>query len=107
MVMLDKPRIYLDNDANPIKSRRELIRIWRDRSLVVVRPSEEIKRISQSLQTIGVHLKDSLHVASAIVSQCRFFVTTDYRLFNKTINEITVVNPVRFIHLYEEESRDD
>ena len=92
----------LENDANPIKTRRDAIRIWRDHSLVVIRPNAEVKQIAMTLQARCIHLKDSLHIASAVVSQCHFFITTDNKLLNKPVDEISIVNPIQFIQKYTE-----
>ena len=92
----------LENNANPIRTRRDAIRIWRNYSLTVVRPTEEVKQIATTLQNRDIRLKDSLHIASAIVSQCHFFITTDHKLLNKQMNEIAIVNPMYFIQKYTE-----
>jgi len=90
-----------ENDANPFTTRRDAIRIWRKRSLAVIRPNAEVKEIAKALQVRNIHLKDSLHIASAVVSQCHFLITTDGKMLNKPVDEIAIVNPIRFIQEYE------
>ena len=93
-----------ENDANPFRTRRDAIRIWRNRSLVVVRPNADVKQLATALRTrSSIRLKDSLHIASAVVAQCHFLLTTDGKMLNKSVDEIEIVNPIQFIQKYKEE----
>ena len=92
-----------ENDANPFRTRRDAIRIWRNRSLAVVRPNADVKQLAATLQTRNIRLKDSLHIASAVVAQCHFLLTTDGKMLNKPVDEIEIVNPIQFIQKYKEE----
>jgi predicted nucleic acid-binding protein len=38
-----------------------------------------------------------MHISCAINTDCKYFITTDYKLINKEIKEIRVVNPINFI----------
>lgn len=60
--------------------------------------------ISNSLADIGIKKKDSLHIASAIESKSKFFITVDKGILKKEniINEIIIINPINFIQLLEE-----
>lgn len=92
----------VENDVNSNKLRKSSIRTWRERSVVIVKPNEKLKQIAADLQLVGLHIKDSLHLACAIASQCDYFVTTDYRILNKPIEQIPVVNPIYIIQLFNE-----
>jgi len=56
--------------------------------------------IASRLNTIGIKAKDALHVASSVVMQCDYFITTDIYLVKKLTNfeEVKVVSPVDFIN---------
>lgn len=51
----------------------------------------------------GVKEKDAYHVASAILAKCDYFLTVDDRLLKFKSDEITLMNPVSFVKILEEE----
>lgn len=50
----------------------------------------------------GVKEKDAMHLASAILSKCDCFISTDKRLLNYSTSEILMCNPVDFVLRMEE-----
>lgn len=54
----------------------------------------------------GIKYKDACHVASAIYSDCAYFISTDDRLLKYHPDEIKMVTPVAFI-LHMEGNADD
>ena len=46
---------------------------------------------------LGLKPKDALHIACAIKSDCEYFITTDKKLLNKTVEGMKIVNPIDFI----------
>ena len=55
----------------------------------------------KKLQKIGIKENDALHIACAMFTNCSYFITTDYKLTNKEINEIKIINPIDFIKTME------
>ncbi len=51
----------------------------------------------------GVKYKDACHVASAILSGCSYFVSTDIRLLKHKRDDIRMVNPIDLIAEMEDE----
>ena len=47
----------------------------------------------------GIKHKDAYHLASAIFTECDYFLTFDKRLLKFNYDEIVVINPVDFIKL--------
>jgi predicted nucleic acid-binding protein len=45
----------------------------------------------------GVKEKDAYHVASAIYSNCDYFISTDIRLLKYKTDKIRMVTPIEFI----------
>jgi len=47
----------------------------------------------------GVDLKDVIHVASAFIGKCDYFISTDKKLLNKLTGytKINKANPINFI----------
>lgn len=64
---------------------------------MVVAPSVSIFDLADKIASFGVKEKDSLHIACAIEAESDYFLTTDKRLLNKTIDGIKIINPVDFI----------
>ena len=66
----------------------------------IVNMNNSVLTSALALEQIGLKSKDALHVASAIVARCDFFLTTDKKILNKPINRIRVLNPVLFVEVY-------
>jgi predicted nucleic acid-binding protein len=45
----------------------------------------------------NIKQKDSLHIACALEANCKYFITTDRKILNKTIDNIIIINPVDFV----------
>lgn len=45
----------------------------------------------------GIHAKDAIHIASAIVVGCDYFLTTDDKLLKYKRDEIVILSPVAFL----------
>jgi predicted nucleic acid-binding protein len=54
---------------------------------------------AKSIQELSIKSKDALHIACAIKANADYFITTDDIILKKLKNfdEITVINPLRFI----------
>jgi predicted nucleic acid-binding protein len=59
--------------------------------------NESILEFAESLLSKGIKAKDALHIASAVCSNCDYFITTDKKLLNTVIKEIKICNPIDFI----------
>ena len=94
--------IDFENKNNPFESRREAVGGLRKKANRIVEITNLITQTSVMLQSQGLDLVDSLHVACAIDAGCKYFVTTDYKVINKPVKKIALLNPVRFIEFYEE-----
>ncbi len=53
--------------------------------------SDVLQRAASLRREWGLGAMDSIHVASAIETGCDYFVTNDYRLLNKSVDDITLV----------------
>lgn len=56
-----------------------------------------IKNRAESIMTAGIKMKDAYHIACAIGGNCDYLLTTDKRMLNANINDISIVNPIDFI----------
>jgi predicted nucleic acid-binding protein len=91
-----------ENSVNPYEERKKAIADWRTVATIKVKPSDEICELAVILEKKGIKSKDALHVACAIQAQCDYFLTTDKRLLNKSVEQIELINPLDFIRKAEE-----
>ncbi|MBQ6348667.1 MAG: hypothetical protein IJI71_14125 [Clostridia bacterium] len=56
-----------------------------------------VKAMAGEIMSTGIKLMDACHVSCAILSGCRYFITTDKRLLKYRSERINMVNPVTFI----------
>ena len=53
--------------------------------------------MAKEIIAMGVKYKDAYHIASAILAQCDYFISTDKRLLKYKTDKIKPVNPVEFV----------
>lgn len=88
-----------ENNKNPYIERKAQIISWKKYATVDVEESSEVLEIANSLNRIGISRIDSLHIASAIISKCAYFLTTDDKILGKSANieKIKITDPIGFI----------
>ena len=76
-----------------------------ENSSVHVGPNNNAKidEDAREIMRTGIKYKDACHVASALLANCDYFITTDKRLLKYKNEHIKIVNPIEFI----EEREDD
>lgn len=86
----------LENEQNPFRERRMAIARWASLAVVDVIESPVIVSSAKQLTHLGIKPKDALHVASAVVGQADYFVTTDDKLLRKLRNvpECHAITPI-------------
>ena len=89
-----------ENNVNPSPEKRERIVAWKEIAAQQCKMNTIVLTKALELQSFNLRAKDALHIASAIISQCDFFITTDRKILNKTIDEVAVVNPLYFVEEY-------
>ena len=65
----------------------------------IVQESPALLQEARYLMQQGVDLKDVIHVASAFIGKCDYFISTDKKLLNKLTGytKINKANPINFI----------
>ena len=84
----------------PVEIRRNVIMdFMEENSAVHVGPANtsRIQEMAKEIMTMGVKYKDACHVASAILAQCDYFISTDKHLLKYRTDKIKLVNPVEFV----------
>ena len=91
-----------ENHNNPNSENRNAIQLWESYATFRCLSSVLIPYLAKEIECKGIRSKDALHIACAIESNCEYFITTDKKLENKTIDNILIVNPINFIQIMEE-----
>jgi predicted nucleic acid-binding protein len=85
---------------SPFSERKDRIMQWKNIARLHCVENESILLEAEKLQKIGLKVVDSLHIACADFMQCDYVLTTDGKMLNKPIKQVTqmpVLNPMEFI----------
>ena len=94
-----------ENARNPRDDRKADVASWKAFAVVEIRrDAETLQQLGRAIEKKGIHTMDALHIACAIKACCRFFLTTDKKLLNKRVEDITILNPLSFVQ--EKENND-
>jgi predicted nucleic acid-binding protein len=74
---------------------------WKDIAIIDVIESEKVIAMAKDIMKKGIKSKDALHLACSIEAKCDYFITTDSKILNKSINDIIITNPIDFIRTHE------
>jgi predicted nucleic acid-binding protein len=88
-----------ENTVNPFEERQGAIREWKQYAVMNIKETAAILDRAKDLHQKGLRSKDALHIACAISSGCKYFLTTDDKILNKKeiIDELTITDPIGFI----------
>ncbi|MCL2361038.1 MAG: PIN domain-containing protein [Defluviitaleaceae bacterium] len=86
-----------ENDDNPYIERKFAISGFFKYAIVDIDETLEIIEIALQARGAGLKVKDSLHLACAIVTNCDYLLTTDKGFLNYKNRRIRIVNPMQFI----------
>lgn len=91
---------------NPYEMRRKAIMQFIDihtMGYVGLERKDIIESMAAEIMKTGVKFKDACHVASAIYSECEYFISTDMRLLKYKTDKIKMVTPIEFVTRTEDE----
>jgi len=86
-----------ENNDNPYDDRREQIALWESVANTIVAPTQQILAQTKSIEQLGIKTKDAMHIACALDAGADYFITTDKKVLNKTVQGITIINPMEFV----------
>jgi len=86
---------------NPFSDRKNQILKWKYIAITDVSESEKVLTLANNIMKKNIKPKDSLHLACAIEAKCNYFITTDGKILNKSIENITIINPIDYIRIIE------
>ena len=90
---------------SPFETRREVTDEFRQLACSVVDVTSATEHEARQLQSQGLAIIDSLHLASAVSAGCDYFITVDRGILKNQVPKMAVVNPIQFVHIYEENFR--
>ena len=89
-----------ENTMNPFEDVRDRIGAWKYVAVSDCVVSDRVSEKASQLMRLGLRQMDAAHIACAILLGADCFLTTDRRILNKPISEITVINPIDFVRRY-------
>jgi len=95
-----------ENNDNPNKKHLKIIFDFFKNATQFVSDAEmlRVEEIAQSIVKQNIKNKDALHIASAILSECEYFITTDDIILKRYKgDEIIVCSPIEFLNFWERE----
>ncbi len=96
-----------ENSNNPNKKHLKIIFNFFKNATQFVNDAEmqRVEEIAKSVAKQNIKNKDALHIASAILSKCKYFITTDDIILKRYKgNEIVVCSPIEFLNFWEREN---
>ena len=97
--------LYYEVSKIPNDGHRKMIQQFISEYSIIHAGIENLDRIESIISEImktGVKYKDAFHVASAILTNCQYLLTTDKRLLKYQSNDISLINPIQFISILED-----
>jgi len=104
LTLVSSLMLEYENNDNPYPVRKMVIKDFLGHASEYVDKSDDILSIAREINSKGVKVKDSAHLASAIHSKCDYFLTTDDKLLKYKDDRICIINPVDFIKLEDDEN---
>lgn len=88
-----------ENFNNPHDLRRASIGDFFKNASAFVDSSrlEEVTALAAEIMATGIKKMDALHVASSIIGNADYFLTTDKRLLRYSTPKIHIINPLDFV----------
>ncbi len=93
--------LLYENENNPFDLRKEAIFDFSKYAKQVIGVNNDILILANEIRLSGIKEKDSLHIASAIISNCDLFITTDDRILKYESKRIKIIDPIDFIKIWE------
>jgi hypothetical protein len=88
---------------NPFSDIKNQIITWGKIAKIYIDVSEYIVKKANEIMKKKIKQKYPLHIARALEAKCKYFITTDRKILNKTIDNSIIINPVDFAGMAGEE----
>ncbi|MDR1536497.1 MAG: hypothetical protein LBU32_00585 [Clostridiales bacterium] len=97
-----------ENDANKDTDKAEHISAFFENASVYVDETHLTKIIPlrDEIMAAGIKHKDAIHLATAIIGEAGYFITTDKRVLKYKSERVSTINPIEFIRIWEGQNDD-
>jgi len=92
-----------ENNDNPFYERKHSIYAWKKLAMEDCNLCDIIINTARNLLSLGLRQKDASHIACAIYADADYFITTDKKILNKSVQGISLINPIDFVRRYLDE----
>lgn len=92
--------LSFENDQHPLADRSQEINRWKSEAVERIAISEDVKSLAEHLHTGGVKPLDAVHLASAEIAKCDYFITCDDPLLRASERvglTAKAINPIKYI----------
>ena len=94
--------LHFENNQRPDENQRDeitkFIKSYRKIHIGIDNAENLLESVKKIMST-GIKRKDTYHVASAILANCDYFLSTDERLLKYNSDKLKLLNPIEFIKL--------
>ena len=95
--------LHFENNQRPDENQRDeitkFIKSYRKIHIGIDNAENLLESVKKIMST-GIKRKDAYHVASAILANCDYFLSTDERLLKYHSDKLKLLNPIEFIKLF-------
>jgi predicted nucleic acid-binding protein len=101
--------LLFENDANKDTDKSEHIAGFFENASVYIDEThiDEIRTLRDEIMATGIKHKDAIHLATAIIAESDYFISTDKRVLKYNSARIKTINPIEFIRIWEEQNDDE
>ncbi|GHV08463.1 hypothetical protein FACS1894217_10940 [Clostridia bacterium] len=98
-----------ENDANKDSDKAVHIAKFLENASIYIDETHlaEVRALRDEIMATGVKHKDAIHIATAIIANSDYFITTDKRVLKYQSARIKTINPIEFIRIWEGQSDDE
>ena len=82
---------------NPFSDRKNQILKWKNVAKIDIDESQTVINMANKIMKKNIKSKDALHLSCAIEAGCKYFITTDRKILNKSVDNIVIIDPIDFI----------
>ncbi|MDR2166258.1 MAG: PIN domain-containing protein [Clostridiales bacterium] len=94
--------IDYENAANPFIEKRSRVNAWRSMADENIQHSFHIAKKAAECMYLGFREKDAVHIACAFDAKADYFITTDKKILNKSVDGVEFLNPIEFLRRYDD-----
>lgn len=99
-----------ENSCNPYFDRKVTVSEFVNRyatDYISRNEADAVIKHAEIVMAQGVKMKDACHIVCAEMMNCDYLLTTDKRMLKYKDEQLTLINPIDFVELLNEETEDE